>query len=426
VSASSNGFACERCKGTGKTSMTFTFRGEPSTPTSVPCSNCGGLGCVELAKWARRNDYRVDRQHDTVKVIGRVEARGGWRYPVLVGVNPPIIQGSLGVVLFWALAFKIVDVLSLGSDAGYEGFVPFKPFIDVDLTTASRVVECIAACSRPLCRLPDLWEMQIDARLVEVVIDEVVDSRARRRMGKLTEVARARMEAATARYQQEQRAAWDVHPEIGAACRGVTTAHERLQTERAVIRDSIAGVDPYEPEWCAAWWLALREWTSAGKEPDADAMTDILRGLLDEKRSQVEVAGGTATAELGFECSPKGEADFRRRAETALGYHAEMVEDRIVRGWQYVVDGETVHVTSDDLTSRESCRIGSAWLGAQTIDRSWSDDELETRVRASLIGRYGTRVDIEQTWMTRRPRPFASGLELVGLQLATPPRRRHE
>jgi hypothetical protein len=297
---SANGFACEQCKGLGRHGMTFTFRSERSTPTSVECSNCDGLGCVELAKWVHRNSYTITR-HGDVLTVSRRRTRpvgDGW-FNVDVGADHPAIEGSLGVVLFWVLAHEIGTVIVDSEDkVDAHGLrTPYRAE-----AKGNQIVEDIVACSRPLCRLPDLWEAQIDARLTEVVIDEVVDGRAVRRMGTLVEVARRRAEAARERYEQEQRAAWDAHPEIEAACRGVTVAHERLQAERAVIRDSIADVDPYEPEWCVAWWLALREWTSAGKEPDADVMADILR-----------------------EFGPYSES----RVETSLGYHAELVGVRV-------------------------------------------------------------------------------------------------
>jgi hypothetical protein len=49
-------------------------------------------------------------------------------------------------------------------------------------------------------------------------------------------------------------------------------------------QSSNPGIDPFEPDWHSQWWLALREWTTAGKEPDPDAMADILRGLGYERR----------------------------------------------------------------------------------------------------------------------------------------------
>jgi hypothetical protein len=184
---SASGFACEQCKGAGRRE-THRFREGTSTPTSVPCHNCDGLGCVELMKWARRNGYTITRRGD-VLTVSRPRTRpigDGW-FNVDVDADRPVIEGSLGVVLFWALAHEIDDVLPL----------------DSDWASLDHVVESIAACSRPLCRLPDLWEAQIDARLTEVVIDEVVDGRAVRRMGTLVEVARRRAEAVRRRANED-------------------------------------------------------------------------------------------------------------------------------------------------------------------------------------------------------------------------------
>jgi hypothetical protein len=36
------------------------------------------------------------------------------------------------------------------------------------------------------------------------------------------------------------------------------------------------------PDWIARWWLAFREWTHAGKLPDADALAHDLAALLPE------------------------------------------------------------------------------------------------------------------------------------------------
>jgi RNase P subunit RPR2 len=271
-----SGFACEQCKGLGRHGMTFTFRSERSTPMSVECSNCGGLGCVELAKWTHRNVYTITRRGDELTASRRRTRPidDGW-FNVDVDADRPVIEGSLGVVLFWALAHEL-GMVNVDTDARMA-------------STTNHVIECIAACSRPLCRLPDLWEAQIDARLTETVIDEVVDGRAVRRMGKLTEVARQRAEAAHRRAIEELESAWNADADGARFNADGLDRYERIgaeievrtRQELTVIRDSIAGVDLYEPEWAATWWLALREWTSVGKEPDADVMADILRGLVD-------------------------------------------------------------------------------------------------------------------------------------------------
>jgi hypothetical protein len=313
---SASGFACEQCKGLGRRE-THRFREGTSTPTSVPCHNCGGLGCVELAKWAHRNGYTITRRGD-VLTVSRPRTRpigDGW-FNVDVSEDRPIVEGSLGVVLFWALAHELGGTL-------INSFGPGQ----FDELRSQYVVESIAACSRPLCRLPDLWEAQIDARLTLVVIDEVVDGRAVRRMGTLVEVARRRAETVRRRANEDLESAWntdasgarfdddglDRYSRIGAE------VEARTRQELDVIRDSIAGVDPYEPEWAAAWWLALREWTSAGKEPDADAMADILREFIDDCTcSHVRITAGWPDEG----CPIHGDS----RRETSLGYHVELSE----------------------------------------------------------------------------------------------------
>jgi hypothetical protein len=268
---SASGFACDQCNGCGRREIRFPSRGgELAESTLVPCSNCGGLGCVELAKWATRNGYTIARRGDVLTVRGRRS--------VLDNTRPPIvIEARLGVVLFWALAREIGTVTVDSEDKVDEhgSRTPYRADAKGD-----QIVEDIAACSRPLCRLPDLWEAQIDARLTEVVIDEVVGGRPVRRMGTLVEVARSRVVAARVRVLEALEACGAVSEETAAGVDAVAESTTRYNREIAAIRASIAGVDSYEPEWAAAWWLALREWTSAGKEPDPDTMADILRGLV--------------------------------------------------------------------------------------------------------------------------------------------------
>jgi hypothetical protein len=42
------------------------------------------------------------------------------------------------------------------------------------------------------------------------------------------------------------------------------------------------------PDWIARWWLAFREWTHAGKLPDADALAADLEALLPELEAREE------------------------------------------------------------------------------------------------------------------------------------------
>jgi hypothetical protein len=224
-------------------------------------------------------------------------------------------------VLFWALAREIGTVTVDSEDKVDEhgSRTPYRADAKGD-----QIVEDIAACSRPLCRLPDLWEAQIDARLTDVVIDEVVDGRAVRRTGTLMEVARARAEAAHRRAAEDLESAWNVDANgrrVKASEYERISAEVEVRTRRdiTVIRDSIAGVDPYESEWCAAWWLALREWTSAGKEPDAEVMADILREFIDDCTcSHVRITAGWPDEG----CPIHGDS----RRETSLGYHVELSE----------------------------------------------------------------------------------------------------
>jgi hypothetical protein len=237
------GWKCEACGGSGQSSnraAAFMAFG------SSRCPACDGLGCSVMAEWARRERWTVR------------PARHGDAFEWHVSGGPWRMRASPAIVLFWAVADEIAGLLMLDHGEG----VPY-----------SQLVADIASMPRPLCTLPEQWDRQIDIRLdpFAVPIDEVVDGKAVRRSGTPIEAARVRATAARERYFDGGR-------------RDIPEAVKQWDSDLAIIRSSIAGIDPFEPDWHTQWWLALREWTTAGQEPDPDAMADILRGLGYERR----------------------------------------------------------------------------------------------------------------------------------------------
>lgn len=267
----SRGWRCEECGGEGRgrpgardteasIDALARYQFAEAIDAATRCPACDGLGCSVMAEWARRTNHRVARLADHWHVTG----------------GSPF-SGTPGLVMFWVLAGQ------------FDGWLEHWP-ADVAARLsepASAVVEGITSMPRSLCTLPEQWDRQIDIRVDPffVPIDEVVDGKAVRRSGTAMEAARVRATAAKDRYVDE----------VARLSRDqvVHEANARYRHELFTIGASIAGIDPFEPEWHTAWWLALREWTTAGVEPDPDAMADILRGLgYERRREQVATFGG--------------------------------------------------------------------------------------------------------------------------------------